>query len=94
MLGNLALRASCKLSHIFSFNFSKGSEKCTASEELARRMECLQIEDRSFVQSLETTSTTSSSVENVVSGFELQRSKLNAFLEECQIQALGSPWLE
>lgn len=57
-------------------------------------MECLQIEDRSFVQSLETTSTTSSSVENVMSGFELQRSKLNAFLEECQIQALRSPWLE
>ena len=29
-----------------------------------------------------------------MSRFELQRSKLNAFLEECQIQALGSPWLE
>lgn len=57
-------------------------------------MECLQIEDRRFVQSPETTVTTSSSVGNVMSGFELQRSKLNAFLEECQIQALGSPWLE
>lgn len=41
-----------------------------------------------------TTSATSLSVENGISGFELQRSKLNTFLEECQIQAHGNPWLE
>ena len=29
-----------------------------------------------------------------MSGFDLRRSKLNAFLEECQIQTLGKPWLE
>ena len=43
---------------------------------------------------LETTSETSSSVENGMSGFELRWSKLNAFHEESQIQALGKPWLE
>ena len=89
----MALRESCKLAHICSFN-SQESEKSTASKELAGRMEYLQIKDRNFVQSPETTSTTSSSGGNVMSRFELQRSKLNAFLQECQIQALGSPWLE
>ena len=57
-------------------------------------MERLQIQDRSFVLSPQTTSATSSSVENGMSGFDLRRSKLNAFLEECQIQTLGKPWLE
>lgn len=57
-------------------------------------MERLQIHEESFVPSPETMSTASSSLENGMTGFELQRSKLNAFLEECQIQALGKPWLE
>lgn len=57
-------------------------------------MEFLQIRDLSFKPSPETTSVTSSSVDNGDSGFDLRRSKLNAFLEECQIQALGKPWLD
>ena len=57
-------------------------------------MERLQIHEESFVPSPETMSTASSSLENGMTCFELQRSKLNAFLEECQIQALGKPWLE
>ena len=68
-------------------------------------MEYLQIEEQNFLQTSETTSVTSSSVENSESelkssvengahGFDLKRLKLNAFLEEFQIQALGRPWLE
>jgi len=63
-------------------------------------MEYLQIEEQSFLPTTETTSVTSSSVENGESelkssvenrahGFDLKRLRLNAFLEECQIQALG-----
>ncbi|XP_078365981.1 uncharacterized protein LOC144650200 [Oculina patagonica] len=63
------------------------------AEELTMEMECLQIGDESFVPSSQATSETSSSIEIGQSPFELKRQKLNAFLEECQIKALGKPWL-
>ena len=41
------------------------------------------------------TSTTSSSGEvEMTSAFEIQRSKLDAFLGECEIHPLEKPWLE
>ena len=56
-------------------------------------MESLCVKDRSYV--LSPTSTTSSSGEvEMTSAFEIQRSKLNAFLAECGIHPLEKPWLE
>jgi len=56
-------------------------------------MESLCVKDRSYV--LSPTSTTSSSGEvEMTSAFEIQRSKLNAFLAECGIHPLKKPWLE
>ena len=56
-------------------------------------MESLCVKDRSYV--LSPTSTTSSSEEvEMTSAFEIQRSKLNAFLAECRIHPLEKPWLE
>lgn len=57
-------------------------------------MEFLQIGEESFVPLSQTTSETSSSVENEMSLFDRERFKLNDFLEECQVKALGKPWLE
>lgn len=82
------------LPYLFLFPKLQESGKSTASEELVEKMEFLQIRDLSFELSPEMTSATSSSVDNGDSGFDIRRSKLNAFLEECQIQALGKPWLE
>ena len=56
-------------------------------------MESLCVKDRSYV--LSPTSTTSSSGEvEMTSAFEIQRSKLNAFLGECEIHPPEKPWLE
>ena len=55
-------------------------------------MQQLQIEEESYLLSPETISTASSSGEDGLSTFQLQLSKLNAFLVECQIQPLAGPW--
>lgn len=56
-------------------------------------MENLCVKDGSYV--LSPTSTTSSSGEvEMTSAFEIQRSRLNAFLAECGIHPLEKPWLE
>ena len=54
-------------------------------------MQQLQIEEESYLLSPETISTASSSGEDGLSTFQLQQSKLNAFLVECQIQPLSGP---
>lgn len=68
------------------------SEKSTSSEELAADMKKLQIVDESYQPSSETASTTSSSGED--GKYQLQRAKLNAFLEECNMEPLGRRWME
>ena len=69
------------------------SENSSLSEELAPKIETLCVEDRSYV--LSPTSTTSSSGEvEMTSAFEIQRYKLNAFLGECETHPLEKPWLE
>ena len=50
----------------------------------------LQIGDESFLPSSETASTASSSGED--SKFQLQKARLNAFLDECNIEPLGRRW--
>ena len=75
--------------------FSQESKRSSTSEEaegLTREMECLQIEEDSFVPSSQT-SETSSSVDTGTSPFKLRRLKLNSFLEECEIKPLGKPWV-
>ena len=72
---------------------SQDSENSSTSDDLTKEMGRLQIAEESYLPSSQT-SETSSSAENVTSPFDVKRLKLNAFLEEYQIKALGKPWLE
>ena len=70
----------------------KETEKSTSSEGLVADMEKLQIEDESFLPSSETASTSSSSGGD--RKYQLQKAKLNSFLEECDIEPLGRRWMD
>ena len=54
-------------------------------------MEILCVKDRSYVLSPKSTTSSSGLVE-MTSAFEIQCSKLNAFLGECEIHPLQKPW--
>ena len=71
---------------------SKESEKSTSSEVLVADMNKLQIGDESFLPSSETASTSSSSGGD--GKYQLQKAKLNSFLEECDIEPLGRRWMD
>ena len=66
------------------------SEKSTSSERLVPGIQKLQIPDESYLPSSETASTTSSSGEDAK--YQLQKAKLNAFLEECNVEPLVRRW--
>ena len=66
------------------------SEKSTSSERLVAGIQKLQIADESYLPSSETASTTSSSGEDAK--YQLQKAKLNAFLEECNVEPLVRRW--
>ena len=66
------------------------SEKSTSSERLVAGIQKLQIADESYLPSSETASTTSSSGEDAK--YQLQKAKLNAFLEECNVEPLVRCW--
>ena len=70
----------------------KESEKSTSSEALVADMNKLQIGDESFLPSSETASTSSSSGGD--GKYQLQKAKLNSFLEECDIEPLGRRWMD
>ena len=70
----------------------KESEESESSEGLVKDMEKLQIGDDSFLLSSETASTSSSS--GGVGKYQLQKTKLNSFLEECNIEPLGRQWMD
>ena len=65
-------------------------QRSTSSEGLTTELQKLRIGDKSYLPSSETTSTTSSSGED--EKFQLQKAKLNAFLEECNLERLGRRW--
>ena len=65
-------------------------QRSTSSEGLTTELQKLQIGDESYLPSSETTSTTSSSGED--EKFQLQKAKLNAFLEECNLERLERRW--
>lgn len=66
------------------------SEKSTSSERLVPGIQKLQIPDESYLPSSETASTTSSSGEDAK--YQLQKAKLNAFLEQCNVEPLVRHW--
>ena len=66
------------------------SEKSTTPERLVAGIQKLQIADESYIPSSETASTTSSSGEDAK--YQLQKAKLNAFLEECNVEPLVRRW--
>ena len=66
------------------------SEKSTTSEELTAEIKKLQIGDESYLPSSDTASTASSSGDD--GKFQLQKARLNAFLEECNLEPLGIRW--
>ena len=70
----------------------KESEESESSEGLVADMEKLQIGDDSFLLSSETASTSSSSGGD--GKYQLQKTKLNSFLEECDIEPLGRRWMD
>lgn len=68
------------------------SEESNSSEELAADVKKLELRDESYQLSSETASTSSSSGGD--GKYQLQKAKLNAFLEECNIEPLGRRWVE
>ena len=66
------------------------SEKSTSSERLVPGIQKLQIPDESYLPSSETASTTSSSGEDAK--YQLQKAKLNACLEQCNVEPLVRHW--
>jgi len=72
------------------------TEESTSSDEVTQLFRNLKIADDSDILfPAETCSTTSSSGEcGDISPHIVQRTKLNAFLEECSIQPLRRPWLD
>ena len=65
-------------------------KKTTTPERLVAGIQKLQIADESYILSSETASTTSSSEEDAK--YQLQKAKLNAFLEECNVEPLVRRW--
>lgn len=55
-------------------------------------MKKLQIGDESYLPSSETASTSSSSGGD--GKYQLQKAKLNSFLEECDIEPLARRWMD
>lgn len=66
------------------------SEKSATSEELTAEIKKLQIGDESYLASSDTASTASSSGDD--GKFQIQKARLNAFLEECNLEPLGIRW--
>ena len=71
-------------------------EVSTTSDELAAGVGRMKLSDDSSILSPETASTVSSSGEGNGSSVAVARPRdtLNIFLNQCQIQSLGRPWLE
>ncbi|KAK2547410.1 hypothetical protein P5673_032606, partial [Acropora cervicornis] len=68
----------------------KESEKSASSEELTAEIKKLQIGNESYLPSSDTASTASSSGDD--GKFQLQKARLSAFLEECNLKPLGIRW--
>ncbi|KAK2560748.1 hypothetical protein P5673_016528, partial [Acropora cervicornis] len=66
------------------------SEKSASSEELTAEIKKLQIGDESYLPSSDTASTASSTGDD--GKFQLQKARLSAFLEECNLKPLGIRW--
>ena len=71
-------------------------EVITTSDELATGVGRIKLSDDSSILIPETASTVSSSGESNGSSIDVARPRdtLNIFLNQCQIQSLGRPWLE
>ena len=65
-------------------------KKTTTPERLVAAIQKLQIADESYIPSSETASTTSSSGEDAK--YQLQKAKLNACLEQCNVEPLVRHW--
>ena len=65
-------------------------KKTTTPERLVAGIQKLQIADESYIPSSETASTTSSSGEDAK--YQLQKAKLNACLEQCNVEPLVRHW--
>lgn len=66
------------------------SEKSASSQELTAEIKKLQIGDESYLPSSDTASTASSSGDD--GKFQLQKARLSAFLEKCNLKPLGTRW--
>ena len=66
------------------------SEKSASSQELTAEIKKLQIGDESYLPSSDTASTASSSGDD--GKFQLQKARLSAFREKCNLKPLGTRW--